>query len=92
MLLQNIMCHADADIVTYRWTETQSNPFPDFSINRKCRDFGVLERWQREHTADVEWDVTLKKPHDVVGVPMEKGYWDLFPDESESREMSHHVG
>lgn len=43
MLLQNIKCHADADIVTYNWLETQQNPFPDFNINRKCRNFHALD-------------------------------------------------
>ena len=42
MSAQEITCHADVDILTYRWMDTQEHPFVNFSINRKCRDFDAL--------------------------------------------------
>ena len=29
MLTQDILCHADADLITYRWMDTQQYPQPD---------------------------------------------------------------
>lgn len=81
ILLQDLLCNANGDLITYQWVETQQNPFPDFSINRKCNDLGPLERWEEEHKAGVEWNV--KKPEGLKGVKMEEGYFKIFPDERE---------
>lgn len=48
MILQNIMCHSDVDIVTNYWAPSLSvydrkvEPFADFSILKRCRDFEGL--------------------------------------------------
>jgi len=49
VLLQNLMCDASVDVMTYNWMETQQNPFPDMSINRKCRDYEAVLKWHEEH-------------------------------------------
>ena len=41
-------------MTTMTWLETQERPLPDFSINRKCRDFGALVRWRDENALDVK--------------------------------------
>ena len=39
MLAQDIMCHADADVLTYKWMDTQSHPFQDSNIDKKIQGF-----------------------------------------------------
>ncbi|KAH8160582.1 hypothetical protein CIB48_g7683 [Xylaria polymorpha] len=46
-ILENLMCHADVDIVTFNWRESQDEPFPDFEIRKQCRDFEAIVDWQR---------------------------------------------
>lgn len=49
VLLQNLMCDASVDVMTYNWMETQRHPFPDMSINKKCRDYEAVLAWHEEH-------------------------------------------
>lgn len=55
MLPQTLMCNADVGVVTHNWihderySEPKARPFPDFSTNKKCRNFdGVMDRLQSE--------------------------------------------
>ncbi len=48
MILQNIMCHADVDIVAHVWHQETTQPYPDFALVRQCRDFDALVRWKEE--------------------------------------------
>lgn len=54
MLLQNLMCHADVDIITHNWVHyddvNQPNrpyaePFADFNTVKQCRNFEALLDW-----------------------------------------------
>ena len=78
MLAQDLMCHADADVLTYNWMDTQIHPFPDFSINRKCRDWDGLMSWLEDRKVDMEKWYTMEKPSDQTHVPAEEGYYKLF--------------
>ncbi|KAF3936793.1 hypothetical protein ABW19_dt0203387 [Dactylella cylindrospora] len=49
LLLQNLLCNSTPDIITLNWVSTQSSPFPDFSINKKCRDFAPIQKWAEEN-------------------------------------------
>lgn len=77
MLAQDIMCHADADVLTYNWMDTQSHPFPDFNINRKCRDFGALLAWHQERKVDMEKYYRIQ-PERARLVQAEDEYYDMF--------------
>jgi len=44
-LRQKLMCDADAGILTYVWVKGHPAPFPDFSVQHKCRDFNSLKKW-----------------------------------------------
>jgi len=48
-LRQKLMCDADAGILTYVWAKGHPAPFPDFSVQHKCRDFNALKDWVTEH-------------------------------------------
>lgn len=76
MLTQDMVCHADADIITYRWMDTQPYPFPDFSSSRQCRSLDDLIRYRDEHKVDVEKYISMEKPRSGINlVPSEPGYY-----------------
>ncbi|KAK5628322.1 hypothetical protein RRF57_004037 [Xylaria bambusicola] len=47
-ILENLMCHADVDIVVFNWREKEDEPFPDFEVKKQCRDFDAVLQWQDE--------------------------------------------
>ncbi|KAK3900026.1 hypothetical protein C8A05DRAFT_17618 [Staphylotrichum tortipilum] len=79
IVLQDLMCHATADMITTPWVDGQLNPFPDFNINRKCRDFEGIVRWH-EQTAvtDMERYKALRKPEDVIPYRMSDEFHEKF--------------
>lgn len=50
MLLQNLMCQANVDVITHDWVETTSRPYADFNIFHQCRDFEALLEWQEKNS------------------------------------------
>lgn len=54
MLLQNLMCHADVEIIQHNWvhnakiSEPQTRPFPDFNTVKMCRNFDSLLDWAKD--------------------------------------------
>ncbi|KAL7917021.1 hypothetical protein ACQKWADRAFT_307810 [Trichoderma austrokoningii] len=45
MLRQVIMCNGDLHIITYNWVDHVDTPWPDFSLNRQCRDWDRIIDW-----------------------------------------------
>ncbi|KAI8946933.1 hypothetical protein F4801DRAFT_31548 [Xylaria longipes] len=45
MLRQLIVCSADLHIIGYHWVEHVDYPWPDFSINRQCRNWDHVMDW-----------------------------------------------
>ena len=78
MLMQDRLCHADTDMIIYNWVDTQKYPWPDMSINRRCRSWDQLMEWGREHVVDRESMEGLVKPEGVVELPFERGYYEMF--------------
>lgn len=68
ILRQTLMCYSSLDLVTYNWVEGQPGPFPDFNINRRCRDHKKLLEWQEEaFIADEIWlTVQLKETEFIL--------------------------
>ncbi|KAI9755572.1 MAG: Transcription initiation factor TFIID subunit 5 [Chaenotheca gracillima] len=81
VLLQNLMCTASTDVLTFDWMETQARPFPQFTRNAKCRDFGTLQKFQEENTIELDKWIALKKPEGVMQVPAPAKYYEIFRDE-----------
>ncbi|KAL8940753.1 MAG: hypothetical protein Q9216_002633 [Gyalolechia sp. 2 TL-2023] len=75
MLMQDQLCHADADVITFTWVDTQSHPWADMSINRKCRNWEQLMRWGQDRYIDIEKVKAYIKPEGVVVLPYERGYY-----------------
>lgn len=77
ILLQNLMCHADVDIITHNWvhyaeinqpSRPYAEPFADFNAVKQCRDFEALLNWtQTNSVRDLgrKWR-QLEMPEDAV--------------------------
>ena len=72
-----MLCHADADLITYNWRDTQPHPYPDFSIIRKCRNFDDLIAFRDERRVDMSKYEAMEKPKDIQELPMEAGYYSM---------------
>ncbi|KAE8378028.1 hypothetical protein BDV26DRAFT_292630 [Aspergillus bertholletiae] len=64
-LLQNIQCNANTEVLTLAWVDDRQAPWPDFSVNRKCRDFLALVNWQHENAADPDRFDRMPIPEDA---------------------------
>ncbi|KAG1742587.1 hypothetical protein EDD22DRAFT_786600, partial [Suillus occidentalis] len=51
MLRQNIMCRGDVTMLTYDWVEGVKDPFPNFDIPHRCRNFEKILNWVDDHQA-----------------------------------------
>ncbi|KAH8171035.1 hypothetical protein LIA77_09816 [Sarocladium implicatum] len=81
MLLQQLMCAADVGIITHYWlhdedyADPKTRPFPDFSVEEKCRDFDGIMEWLRSvgGIKDLATKMPIFRPE---GVPfsLHRGY------------------
>ncbi len=66
MLLQNIMCHADVDVISHNWIRSgeegtnrpEVEPLADFSLVKQCRNLeGLLESTETQaiHIQGKRW-------------------------------------
>lgn len=54
MIRQDLVCSANADIITAVWRERQDTPYPDFNMNKKCGDFEGLLEYQEKKVIPME--------------------------------------
>lgn len=54
MLMQHLLCTGDTGMLTYKWVEENDRPFPDFSVNRKCKDWRQIAEFRDAHGVDVD--------------------------------------
>lgn len=62
ILLQNLMCNANTDIITMKWIEEQDRPMPDFAVKHKCRDLRPVLDWGSLRAVDHERWLNMTKP------------------------------
>jgi hypothetical protein len=74
MLLQNLMCHADVEVIPHYWVHNEkipdpkTRPFPDFNVVKLCRNFDALLGWAKDSAVrDLKgkWS-DLAVPHGVA--------------------------
>lgn len=88
ILLQNIMCHADTEVVTHVWREGNPVPWPDFGVQKQCRDFEALISFRDgSDLADSgeKFRLYTKRPDDAVVLPEEEGLSELKASADEFR-------
>ncbi|KAI6914407.1 hypothetical protein KC318_g192 [Hortaea werneckii] len=79
IVLQNLMCSATADIITQPWVEGQLHPFPDFNVNKKCRDFDTLLNWhEATMVKDMDRFKTIRMPDGHVPYRMSAEFQRMF--------------
>ncbi|KAI0098916.1 hypothetical protein GGR51DRAFT_417984 [Nemania sp. FL0031] len=72
MLRQVIMCSADLHIITYDWVDHVDYPWPDFSINRQCRNWDDVMAWVHQRRVMTSApDGILTRPDGVATRPVE---------------------
>lgn len=81
ILLQSLMCNANTEMLTLDWIESQTSPFPDFSVHRKCKDINSLIKWRDDHGVDIEKYRAMKKPAEAYNFPLPDEYFELFGEE-----------
>ncbi|TQV90082.1 hypothetical protein V2A60_010464 [Cordyceps javanica] len=89
ILLQNIMCHSDLEVVTHVWREGNPVPWPDFGVKKQCRDFDELIKFRDSMDLDDSWEkfrLYTKRPSDAVVLPMEDGLTELMASADEFRD------
>jgi len=66
ILMQELQCSGNVNLVPYHWVENHERPFPVFGINRQCVDFEALTQWRLENTVDFEkYSRVVRKPPGV---------------------------
>ncbi|KAK0509233.1 hypothetical protein JMJ35_008604 [Cladonia borealis] len=71
ILLQNLMCQGNVDVITHDWVETTARPYADFNILHQCRDFEALLDWQQQNKLENvrERFNSMAVPEGVVRLP-----------------------
>ncbi|EPE07010.1 hypothetical protein F503_03437 [Ophiostoma piceae UAMH 11346] len=91
ILLQSIMCHGDVGVYTHVWREGNPVPWPDFGINRQCRDYNALMEFRDKHDVPGSfnkfkyYNETQRAP-DAVIFPAEEGLDELQASADEFRD------
>lgn len=66
MLRQKLVCDADPGIITFRWVEKVSGPYPDFNTRHKCQNYESLLQWNKERQVPLPNDYKWTIPEDAV--------------------------
>ncbi|KAK4508218.1 hypothetical protein PRZ48_001956 [Zasmidium cellare] len=85
MLMQHLLCTADAGFLTYDWMEDAEKPFPDMGVNRRCRDWKQLVEYRDRHGVDREMFEKYTKPKGAVEVKQPPEYWGYLREIGEIR-------
>lgn len=74
-LLQSLTCSANTDPFIHYWVDVGDEPYPDFSINRKCRSFDAILDWQEKNSIPMsKFRDVIRKPTDSVPRIMSEEY------------------
>ncbi|KAH6949452.1 hypothetical protein DER45DRAFT_495151 [Fusarium avenaceum] len=85
ILMQNLMCNGNLDIITFNWVETQTNPFPDFGVKHQCRDFDAIYEWQDKHSVPKEWGRNVTRPAGAKEIPISEEYYRIYGIDKKQR-------
>ncbi|KAG2148152.1 uncharacterized protein EDB93DRAFT_1250210 [Suillus bovinus] len=71
LLRQVIMCRGEVTMITYDWVEGVKDPFPNFNIPHRCRNFEKAWDWVVEHQVPISKSelVRLEDNEDLPSFP-----------------------
>lgn len=78
IIRENVMCNANLDVITYQWVETQTTPYPDFDLNKKCVNADVLIEWQMQKAVIPERGRNFTAPPGAKQIPISDEYYRIF--------------
>jgi hypothetical protein len=79
IVLQNLACRATPDIITQPWVDGQLHPFPDFNINKKCKDFDAILAWHDDTMiTDKARFAAMRIPPGQYPLPMSDEFHRMF--------------
>jgi hypothetical protein len=84
IVLQQILCTANTDLILYNWQETQRWPVPNFSFERKCRDHKTILDWAEKQAIPFtkeRWDELLPT-EDTKFTPVSERLWWYFHEKA----------
>lgn len=89
---QNLMCSADLEMISGTWMVGQDYSFPDFSLQKKCKDFGQLQEYQERERVPRDLEAMMMTPSDVEKkkMPLE-AYYALGEEVPEDYVYDHEV-
>ena len=74
-LLQSLTCSANTDPFIHYWVDVGDEPYPDFSINRQCRNFDTILEWQEKNSIPMShFRDVIRKPEGVAPRIMSEEY------------------
>lgn len=81
ILRQHLLCTFSTDIITYRWTQNQPLPQPDFSIEKVCRNRDDIQGWLDKRWTElpltVDQRVNVPRPDNLAEIELPSNhYWD----------------
>ncbi|KAL4904340.1 hypothetical protein BDW74DRAFT_185646 [Aspergillus multicolor] len=88
ILLQNLQCNANTEVLTLAWVDGRREPWPDFSINRKCRDFGAIVKYIAENAVEREKFDKMERPEGAFVYPAP---WETQESELGVKLGKHHM-
>ncbi|KAI1141261.1 hypothetical protein F5Y05DRAFT_255841 [Hypoxylon sp. FL0543] len=75
MMMEYLLCNADAGILTYNWVEHEKYPFPDMSVRKQCRDWRQLVEYRDAHGVNESLYLNWKKPEGVNQLKQPQDWW-----------------
>ncbi|KAK2747201.1 hypothetical protein FQN55_005196 [Onygenales sp. PD_40] len=65
MLLQNIKCNANTDLITLAWVGRTRKLWPNFNVRHKCRDFEAISKWNQDNAVSLDKFRHMPLPKDA---------------------------
>lgn len=66
LLMQEIQCGGNLNLITMHWQTENPYPYPDMSVNRQCINFDKLTQWRLDNSLDMElWRQHMNKTDEV---------------------------
>ncbi|KAI4862669.1 hypothetical protein F4820DRAFT_450776 [Hypoxylon rubiginosum] len=75
MMMEHLLCSADAGFLTYNWMEHELHPFPDMSVQKQCKDWHQLVDYRDAHGVNLTKYVEWVKPEGVMELKQHPDWW-----------------